>query len=1032
METKTVLRSLKNIWLFSILDEDVLKQLRQSATLVSLNTGEMVFSEGEPGDEFYIIYMGKIRLVKTEGDREINLGIKTKGDHFGETALIKDAVRNAGARAAEDTVLISFNRAAFDKHIFFKPEIRDYFDKFIKYASIQRFLKVYTRLSKLPPKDLQELVKNFQSESFNEGDVVFRQGMDADKFYLLEKGKMKIVKWEKDDQTILNFLHDGDFFGEKALVQEKKRSADAVCLSSCHLFSVTKEVFLKLVSASPKMKQILEDRIHSYLASSSISYQEVIKQEMASEKTVEVVDGSKEDFKPSPKYKTPSGKLLKLYHHHVHFPFVSQPDEMSCGTTCLKMLLKYYGKHFSNNRLRDLAHVDLSGSSLANLAGAAEELGFSTRGMKLDYDTLISVTLPCIVHWQGFHYILVYKIDNNQVWVADPALGLRKYKRDFFIKNWSGIALIIEPTPAFEQAKEDVTSLKNFLPFIRPHYRILVEIFIASLLLNAFGLATPIFTQNIIDKVLYHGNTSMLNVMMGGMIMVLFFRVIVGILRQYLIVHTSMKIDLTMLIAFYKHLLSLPLGYFKKRKIGDFITRFGENQQIRNFITNTALSLVLDAISIVVYLLLMFYYNAQLTLLVLLFIPVFIAVTLIFTPMLKRLNVESFAAGAESESLLIESISGIDTVKALNIEQTKRWQWENKFIKSLNIDFRLFKTSLYFSSIGDFLGSLSSTVILWYGAHKVMAGALSVGELMAFMALMGSVISPIDRVIKVWDSVQQTLVSIDRLNDVFLAPPESTMDGEDKGGVVLRKPKGDIRFQDVFFRYGSKEDPYILSNLNLRIRPGQKVAIVGRSGSGKSTMVKLIARFFDTTEGSISIDGNDIRSLRLSDLRRHIGFVLQENFMFNGTIQRNISIGDKDKNMEKVITAAKLASAHEFISKLPLGYDTKIGESGVQLSGGQKQRVAIARILYRNPGIIIFDEATSSLDHESEQAIQKNMETILKDKTAIIIAHRLSTVKTADWIFVLDNGEIVESGTHDRLMAQRGLYHYLNHQQLDL
>jgi ATP-binding cassette subfamily B protein len=405
---------------------------------------------------------------------------------------------------------------------------------------------------------------------------------------------------------------------------------------------------------------------------------------------------------------------------------------------------------------------------------------------------------------------------------------------------------------------------------------------------------------------------------------------------------------------------------------------------------------------------------------------------MIFTPILKKLNIDSFTARAESESHLIESISAIDTVKAMNIEYPTRWKWEDKFIKSLNIDFKLYNTGMYFHSIGDFVITLSSTLVLWYGANKVIQGAVSVGELMAFMALMGSVTTPINRIITVWDDIQETLVSVDRINDVFVAKPEFPESMDQTSGLIVQEPKGEIDFESVFFRYGGEDDPYILSNINFKVLPGQTVAIVGRSGSGKTTLVRMLARFYDVTEGKIAIDGHDIKNINLSHLRRLIGFVLQENFIFNGTIRENISMGDPEETMEKITEAAKLANAHDFISNLTLGYETKVGESGLQLSGGQKQRIAIARVLYSNPQIIIFDEATSSLDTESEQAIQKNLNAILKDRTAIIIAHRLSTVRNADSIIVLDNGEIVEQGTHEALMNQQGLYHYLSHQQLNL
>jgi len=1032
---KDLISFFRKIPIFTVYTDQELSTLLQSAELKTAAAGEILVEQGSSVNELYVVFKGRIRIIQTnDKQKEINLGVRERGDHFNETSLITGNPSGYSARAAEESKLVSINGDVFHDFLLSQPKLRDYFDKFIRYTSIHQFLKTFTDLGVASPKELKEMSRHFKAEFFNKGEAVIRQGTEPDKFYLIESGKVKVVRWEEKRPKTINFLQEGEFFGEKALFEESKRYADVICLTDCQLLSLSKEGFTEIVQKSPKIKKVFSDRIQSYMADKQdIQYTQIIKQQLSALKPITVEEPkTKEEAVITEKRKKRLKKLASFYRKQVRFPFIEQHDQMTCGTTCIMMIAKYYGKQFSSARLRDLAHVDLSGSSLANLASAAEQLGFSTRGMKIDYETLMSIHLPCIVHWKGFHYIVVYKVDEKNVWVSDPAIGNRKYKKEYFLENWKGITLTLEPTLEFEEQKEDKSSFKNFIGFVKPYKAILFEVFIASLLLNIFGLATPIFTQNIIDKVLAHENISMLNIMLIGMLIVIVFRVLTMIVRQYLIIHTGMKIDLRMLVQFYKHMLALPLGYFKVRKIGDFITRFGENLKIRNFLTETALTIVLDSILIVVYLSLMFYYNTRMTLMVLLFIPLFLIITLVFTPMLKKLNIQSFGARVEQQSHLIESINAIDTVKAMNTEYPTRWKWEDKYLKSLNIDFKLFNTGIYFNSLGEFVASISSTFILWYGAHTVLDGNMSVGELMAFMALMGSVITPINRIISTWDDIQETLVSVDRLNDVFAAKPEFSESAKQESGIVLKEPKGEIEFKEVFFRYGGEDDTYILSSIDLKIPPQARLAIVGRSGSGKTTLAKLIARFYDVTEGKITIDGHDIRHLNLANLRKLVGFVLQENFIFNGTISENISLGDPEESLEKVIAAAKLANAHDFITNLGVGYETRVGESGLQLSGGQRQRIAIARVLYSNPKIIIFDEATSSLDTESEQAIQKNLDEILQDRTAIIIAHRLSTVRNADKIIVLDNGEIIEEGNHEELMKKEGLYHYLNYQQLNI
>jgi ATP-binding cassette, subfamily B, bacterial HlyB/CyaB len=1026
LHTESLISFLRTVPLFSMYGETELEGLLRGSALRSYKTGELICRQGEPGTSFYVVWSGQVRiLMEDDNGREVNLGGLTQGDHFGESAMLTERTRNATARAIEDSVLIEFSAETFQTYFIANEGQRSYFDAFLRSTSLQRFLKSCTDFSVVPARELRSFVGSFTLEAFKEGEAVFRQGAAADKFYLIEEGKLKVVKWEKGRQSVVNFLHSGDFFGEKALIEHTERNADVVCLTDCRLASVTRDRFDAIMAGSPQLRKVIADRIVSYQTTvPPIPYQELIKQELADRQAA----AARPEEGAVAEHGEPGGRVRR----RITFPFLWQSDEMSCGSTCLAMIARYYGKRISANRLRDLAFVDAGGASLAGLGSAAEQLGFSCRAVRLSWTTLREVAAPCIVHWQGFHFIVVHRTSRSHVWVADPGLGMRRYTREEFCESWSGIALLLDPTEAFTRQREDRGYARDFARFLSPHRLVLFEIFLASLLLNLFGLVTPLFTQAIIDRVLGGGDTGILDIMLVGVLIIMVFRTAVALVRQYLIVHTGMKIDLRMLVFFFTHLLSLPFGYFRARKVGDFITRFAENQKVRVFMTNTALGLVLDLLMMVVYLAVMAGYDPHMTFVVLGFIPVFAAVTLAFTPVLKRRSIDAFNAQTEADSQLIESINAIETIKAAGIEGKVRARWESAFINSLNVDFTLYSAAGWFRALGELLASLATVALLWFGARRVMQGEISVGQLMAFIALAAGVITPLNRLVAAWNDIQQMRVAVDRLNDVLRADPESSTLRGGTPGLSLRSPRGEIAFDKVFFRYGGPDEPYILSNINLRVPPGGKLAIVGRSGSGKSSLVRLLVRLYDTSEGRIAIDGTDIRQLNLVSLRRSVGYVIQENTLFRASIRENVSLFDPEESLERVIDAARRANAHEFISSLAMGYESRIGEGGIQLSGGQRQRIAIARALYTDPPILVFDEATSALDTESELAIQRNLDALLAGKTAIIIAHRMSTVRDADCIVVLDNGEIAERGTHEELLARNGLYHYLSHQQLNL
>ncbi|MBD2301707.1 ABC transporter transmembrane domain-containing protein [Nostoc sp. FACHB-190] len=716
------------------------------------------------------------------------------------------------------------------------------------------------------------------------------------------------------------------------------------------------------------------------------------------------------------------GRLTKRY------PFFEQQSAADCGAACLVMVSRYWGKRLSINRLRELANVSRGGASLRGLTAAAESVGFATRPVKASLDKLAQQTLPAIAHWEGKHYIVVYEITKKRVIIGDPAIGQRNLTVSEFKAGWTGYALLLQPTTLLKEAEEENLQFWQFFDLVKPHWRVLLEVFIASVFIQVFGLVTPLFTQLLLDRVIVQGSSLTLNAVGLGLLIFGLFRVAINGLRQYLLDHTANRISLSLLVGFIKHTFRLPLAFFESRYVGDIVSRVQENQKIQRFLTGEALSITLDLLTVFIYVGLMFWYSPSMALLSLCIVPPFMLLALVATPFLRRISREVFTATASENSYLIQSLTGIRSIRSMSIEQTVRWHWE----ELLN---NLIKKTFSGQIVGNQLQIFSATIetvvstgLLWFGASLVIQNQLTIGQLVAFNMLLGNIIRPFQRLVVLWNQVQEVMIATERINDVLEAEPEEDLQHHPRQ--TLPRLQGHIKFENVTFRYHPDSDINVLENLSFEINPQQTVAVVGRSGSGKTTLSKLILGLYPPTDGKVLIDAHDVTSISLRSLRSQIGVVDQDTFLFGGTIRENISIAHPEAHLEEIIQAARLAGADDFIKQLPMGYETQIGEGGGMLSGGQRQRIAIARALLGNPRLLLLDEATSHLDAESERIIQNNLTTILKGRTSLIIAHRLSTVRHADLILVLDRGLLVESGTHDELIARKGHYFYLNQQQL--
>ncbi len=710
------------------------------------------------------------------------------------------------------------------------------------------------------------------------------------------------------------------------------------------------------------------------------------------------------------------------------YPFYAQQSASDCGAACLVMTAQYWGQQFSVNRIRELANVDRNGASLAGLATAAEKIGFTAKPIKGHLQGLAKTQLPAIAHWEGKHYIVVYAITRKHIVVCDPALGQLTLSHAAFKQGWTGYALLVEPTARLKSTEADKQSFWQFLDLVTPHRVVLIEVFVASIFIQLFGLITPLLTQLLLDRVVVQQSQLTLTTVGLGLLIFSLFRVAMTGLRQYLLDHTANKIDLALIAGFINHTFRLPLKFFETRYVGDILSRVQENQKIQRFLTGEAITFMLDLLTIFVYVGLMLSYNWKMALLVLAVIPLFALLALFSTPFLQRISREIFSSYSEETGYLIQALTGIRTVKSMAAEQVVRWHWENLLNKYVRKAFRGQAVGNTLQVISGTIDALATTGLLWFGASLVIHNELTIGQLVAFNMLLGNVLSPFRRLTVLWNQLQEVMIAVERIKDVLDAEPEEA--DRELNRQAIPRIQGHLRFENVTFRYQSDGDRNVLENLNFEVQPGQMIALVGRSGSGKSTLAKLLLNLYAPTEGKIFIDGYDIAHVSTQSLRQQIGVVDQDTFLFSGKIGENIAVTHPNADISDIIRAADMAGAHSFIQELPMGYESQIGEGGGLLSGGQRQRIAIARALMGNPRLLIFDEATSALDTESEHIIQNNLSAIRSDRTTLVIAHRLSTVRQADLILVLDRGVLMEQGTHEELMAQKGLYYYLNQQQL--
>ncbi|MES2150724.1 MAG: peptidase domain-containing ABC transporter [Pseudomonadota bacterium] len=1003
---------LASVELLSPFTHEELERLAEAAQPHFYAFGDTVCQAGEPAEGLFVIKSGSVRVFSEEHGKETSMGVRKAGEVLAELAMLRDYHHELSARASVKSELLFIPRKAIEPVIARNPVALDFVTNYVAISSAGGLVaRLFDLRGKVSKAELEEFVRSVGVKRISAGkDILVQDTRDDRRLYVVRQGQVRVSYRDADSEYVLATLGPGEVFGEKACLMRQEQAASVSASTDVTLLVIPEKTAHFILERNVKLHEVMEERIR-------FIERELHRQKRLAERRRRPVVL---DLHSQPE----SGeKIIK------RFALIEQAEEMDCGAACLAMLCRHYGLGLTVGKLREMANVTTQGATLDSLARAGESLGFSARGVQCTFDALHGFELPFIVHWEGYHYVIVYGVSARQVWVADPAVGFKKMSVEEFERGWSGTCLVFTPGQDLQQRTAVRSPWLRFISYLAPYKAILLHLFLATFVIQMLGIVPPMIIQNILDGVVVHHNVSLLHLLIAGLVISTVFSQIMSTLRACLANYMVRNLDFSMMAQFFKHTMSLPYSFFAKRKTGDILARFQENQTIRAFLTESTVTTVLNVLMVFIYFTILFLYNVRLTLLLIAFVVPILALTVLVTPRIKAYARDVFTASTDAHSFLMEALGGIETIKGMGSERPVRLKWEKKYVKALEVQYRSQSFNILVGLASQLLNAATTIVILWAGADLVLARELSIGQLIAFNALMGSVLAPLMGLVGLWSRLADATVAMERLGDVLDIEPEQKP-SELASRVVLPDLRGDIRLDGLYFRYGDTDTPYVLENISLDIKPGELIAIVGRSGSGKTTLAKLLVGFYPPTDGKIMVDGYDMSVIDKDYYRAQVGYVMQSNLLFSGTIAENIASGDDSPDRRRIEEVAKMADAHAFISKMPLGYEQVVGERGIGLSGGQVQRLCIARALYHDPRLLVFDEATSALDTQSESNIIGNMQAILAGRTAVIIAHRLSTIMRADKIVVLYEGAIVEQGRHEELLERRGMYYELVQKQL--
>ncbi|MBN3895050.1 MAG: peptidase domain-containing ABC transporter [Nostoc sp. NOS(2021)] len=979
---------------FDQLPDGAIANLSEQLQAWRYRIGQKIIGKESLPQQITIIYEGQVRLLGYDPQTQLPITLKLlqPGEVIGEIGLLRDVACET-AIASTEVVCLTLSASAYFSFLALYPAFADARKNRSYLVEVFDILSSYWQKQAIATLNLREIAENALPQAkihyLPPGKTPFNQ-LDRESVWFVSGGG-----------TVTN-LSPGDRL-------ESDDDTDNI--------QVIGQNPARLLGIHPS-DLILED-----------SHQiELVVSDTKSDSAEELdIPYASNEIVPQTAPQTSKSSLKHKY------PFFSGKGELNTTFACFQMVAKHLEMPFRREVVRRILteQVKRQGTiSFQVTAYLAELIGLKAQLIELPVASVTRIPTPALIRY-GDSFAVLYAADANTIVVGVPSEGIVRCKPAEFVEqldvdptNFPPQVRVLLLSPTKETPQERF-SLRWFLPYLSRYRRVLIEVFVASFFVQLAALANPLVVQLIIDKVITQNSIGTLHILGVLLLVVGIFEAVLTTLRTYLFVDTTNRIDMSLGSEIIDHLLRLPLRYFERRPVGELSTRINELENIRQFLTGTALTVGLDALFSVVYIGVMLIYSWQLTLVGLSTIPVFIIVILIASPTISRQLRAKAERNAETQSYLVEVMSGIQTVKAQNIELRSRFSWQERYARFVAAGFKTVVTSTLANSTSSFLNKLSSLLVLWVGAYLVLKGELTLGELIAFRIISGYVTSPILRLAQLWQSFQETALSLERLSDIVDTPQEGETD---RYNIPLPTIKGAVKYENVSFRFGTS-GPLQLSNVTLEFAPGKFIGIVGQSGSGKSTMMKLLLRLYETESGRILIDGYDIAKVELYSLRRQIGVVPQETLLFDGSVQENIALTNPDATTEEIIGAAQVACAHEFIMNLPNGYNTRVGERGSALSGGQRQRIAIARSVLQRPKLLVLDEATSALDYPTERQICLNLAKAFKGETVFFITHRLNTVSNADMIVVMDNSRVIEQGSHHELMAIKGHYSYLYQQQ---